>query len=171
MPLGMTNAEYLRHLRARAAADGKCYSCRCRPAKLGARYCVECIAKSADFERRLVRERRCTNCCSNLPRGDRRRICPSCRSKFKENAQRMRQAWIAAGMCSYCGKRHAMPGRRQCIDCTERTRIRILTYERSKGRSVKVGSCSICSAMGLVGTGHDRRTHDRYFAKAKAWLP
>lgn len=171
MPLGMNNAEYLRHLRARAVADGKCYSCRCRPAKPRARYCAECIDRAKDFEHRLVKERRCTNCCSNLPRGDRRLVCPGCRAEFKAKAEQMRAAWIAAGLCSYCGKQNAAPGRRQCIECAERTRIRILTYARRKGRGVKVGSCSVCTSMGLVGTGHDRRTHDRYMAKAKTWRP
>jgi hypothetical protein len=37
------NAEYLRELRAAAAAKGLCYVCRCRPRKLGRKSCQDCL--------------------------------------------------------------------------------------------------------------------------------
>src|ERR1041384_2440291 len=99
---GMSNAEYLRELRKRAAVDGKCYVCRCRYAKDNCRSCQECIDRSREFER-SIRYKRCITCCCNLPRGWAIQLGPGCRDSENSKSRAKTQARLAAGLCSTCG--------------------------------------------------------------------
>ena len=166
---GMTNAEYLRALRQRAVEKGKCYQCRMRWQKPGARYCAECIARSRAGEASFVRRRMCIDCCCNLPRGATQQRCPGCREATYEQRRAQVVAWVAAGLCSQCGKRAPMHRRRRCLACNEDGRLRMIAFYRKRGGTPKKGACSVCTAMGMPGTGHTKATHARYMALAAHW--
>jgi len=67
-------------------------------------------------------------------------------------------------MCSQCGKHSPMPQRRRCYECNEAGRLRMLGYERRRGRKPKPKPCAICNRLGLDGTNHTRHTHARHMA-------
>lgn len=48
------NAEILRALRLRAAAEGECYTCRCRPVVRG-RYCEHCRSRDRDRKNKAAK--------------------------------------------------------------------------------------------------------------------
>lgn len=164
----MTNAEYIKALRLRAVAEGKCYQCRCRPQKPGARYCVECMERNRTRERANY-YKRCINCRCNLQSTWRRLLCPGCSHERNERTREERQKLKASGICSHCGKQPAAPRRLQCLACLEDTRLRALVRNRMNGAKPKRGSCSTCTAQGLPGLNHTKHTHDRYMAAAEKW--
>lgn len=105
-------------------------------------YCSECLEKVREYNRanrKFYRENHiCTECGKNsVPDGE--RICPECRAKaanrknslteeqkirYKENF-RIRQNVLYQersrnGICTRCGKRKAMPGRKRCGICLKK---------------------------------------------------
>lgn len=165
---GMTNAEYLCALRKRAVELGRCYGCRKRPLKPGARYCFECIQRSARFGKTLAATRRCTNCCCNLPRGWTTQLCPGCSVLVSERDRAQRAALIEAGLCDQCHA-PAAPGHRRCQRCLDDVRDRQLARNRARG--MRPRACPACRELGIDGSGHDRRTHGRWLERRKAWSP
>jgi hypothetical protein len=165
---GMSNAEYLRALRQKALTEGKCYTCRCRPARIGARYCDDCIQRSAETTKAAVARRICINCFCNLPRNRTAQVCLSCANAEQERRSAQKESWASAGLCSQCGKQPCMSGHRRCLACNEDGRLRMLAFYRAQGTEPIV-RCSICKRLGLSGINHTKKTHARYMAMSAQW--
>jgi hypothetical protein len=90
----------------------------------------------------------------------------------KDSARYRREvdARIAAGLCGRCGMRPVEPGHAQCRACLDAMKDRALARNRLNGARAKDG-CSICKALGIEGTGHNRTTHDRWMERQKTWRP
>lgn len=76
----MTNAEYLRMLRQRAIAEGRCSMCRARPVRTGRKLCQLCCKKN-DVKNRaryaaLLASGRCPRC--GAAPVDGRKLCAAC---------------------------------------------------------------------------------------------
>lgn len=162
-----TNAERLRRYRAAAVARGLCYSCRARPAKPGARYCTDCLARTREHQASIA-YKRCQSCCVEL-RGRKALLCVDCTAKDTARFRRVYDARIADGMCGVCGRHPRLENRARCLDCLESLRLRILASNREAGSKPK--QCPTCRELGINGTGHNRRTHDRWMERRKAWAP
>lgn len=164
-------AARLKELRAAALAAGRCYVCRCRPIKPGRRSCQECLDRVAEHQKNN-RGVLCCKCSQRL-RGKRRgkRMCAPCAAKHSIKGTARFVARANAGTCGRCGQAPCVSGRSQCFRCLEDMRDRALYASRVGGSKPKRNSCSICTAMGVPSMNHDRRTHDRYMARAQAWAP
>lgn len=108
----LSNAEYLRELRAKAIAEGRCSVCRCREPRPGNRICDYCI--------RLARERQRTG------RGlERRRRSDRAKSKRRIASRKER------GLCITCGRNAPALNRVSCTGCLEAIAARVASYYRS----------------------------------------
>lgn len=161
-----SNADRLRRYRLAAVADGRCYTCRCRPVKLGARYCAECITAAHDYRKSIAYEK-CTHCGAEL-NGRKALLCVACMRKSSKRFQQRVAARVTAGICGRCGK-NPLKSESQCVGCLDEMRDRILAINRADGR--KPRPCPICRELGIGGTGHDSRTHDRWMERRKVWAP
>lgn len=157
---GMTNAEYLRALRAKAVAEGKCYSCRARPARVGARYCDECFQRRADHVK-TVAYKKCVVCFADV-RGRGTQTCAECSAKQRRRNAERREELLREGSCTRCGAQ-VNPGNTMCVRCLDDARDRAIARYRAQGMKPS-NPCSICGI-----TGHNKRTHYRYVARAVAW--
>lgn len=157
------NAEYLRAARAKAAAEGKCATCRCRPAKPGTRYCEECFRSSAE-RRNAIRYIKCISCGGQVSGTQ---MCRPCTLAATRRHASKSAASVAAGRCSRCHREPLHPGRSHCVGCLDDLRDRVIAIRRRRGS--KPRPCSTCSTLGLSGTGHNRRTHDRWMEHSKEW--
>jgi hypothetical protein len=160
------NAEYLRALRAKAVAEGRCYTCRLRPAKPGARYCVECIARTTEYRER-IRYVKCRNCGAPVAGSQ---FCEDCAAKKAERSRRAALEAFASGLCTRCKEHPAHPGHAHCVECLDAQKDNQLARTRLRGARPR-DACSICTSLGLSGIGHNARTHDRWLARRKAWAP
>jgi len=162
---GMTNGEALRAYRAKAVAEGWCYQCRCRPVKPGARRCSECLARIAKYKDSIA-YKKCQRCGADVTARKTKHCEPCSRKHADRNAERVAEL-LLGGMCR-CGS-PARPGQTMCADHLEKMRLHALAVARDRGVKPKVRACSVCTAMGLPGINHDRRSHDRYMEHAKRW--
>jgi hypothetical protein len=156
-----TNAEKLRRLRADASLRGKCFTCRLRDVRAGARYCDVCIQRSQDYQDSIA-YKKCQRCGVDVSeRGT--LLCDGCSNKHLEWSVQRRENRLSQGLCGRCGLRPFEPGFKQCKDTQ-------LAKNRAAGMAPR-DACSICTALGMSGTGHDSRTHDRWMERQKAWAP
>lgn len=104
-------------------------------------YCSECLEKVREYQRKnreFYREHHlCTECGKvNVPYSE--RICPECRAKIrnrKNPTREQKEKWnrrfrdrqkiiykqrADAGICTRCGKRKVMPGKKKCGICLEK---------------------------------------------------
>jgi hypothetical protein len=128
---GMTNAEYLKHLRVKARAKGMCGECRCRPAKHGRVSCAHCIARSVTQKQRLVAKAKkgktlCTTCGYRLRR-PRMLTCAGCAANSKRHDVKRR----ALGGCARC-RWPAVPGTALCQAHHQGNRIAARAYYWAK---------------------------------------
>jgi len=161
-----TNAELLRTLRAEARADGRCSTCRARVARPGRMTCQDCVDRS-NACKRANKGRLCLRCCGEL-QGERQGMsyCTPCSDVLNEKSRARAKHKLAAGVCSYSGcHRPLAPGHTACLQCLDDRRDRVMALSRQRGRKPK--RCPICGPDSPGG--HDRRTHDRYVARAAAW--
>lgn len=158
-----SNADRLRRLRVAAVERGLCYGCRLRPAKPGVRNCAECLAKVQAYKAR-VKGTKCINCGDPVSGTA---LCWSCTGRHSSYELARREARKMAGECQRCGRNPPHPGATLCLGCLDDLRDRVLTMERARGRQPK--PCGTCKALGIDGTGHNRRTHDRWMARREAW--
>ena len=107
----MTNADYLRHLRAEAKANGKCATCRARPAKPGRSTCQVCVDKTESYKRKHVVKGLC-GCGRSRYRG--LAVCKRCRERSQAQANARRDRHILAGLCYRCDQ-PAAPDRSECV--------------------------------------------------------
>lgn len=63
--------------------------------------------------------------------------CPDCRAQATEKSRKKRMEWAKQGLCIYCGKRPALPGKNEC-GCV--TKKRETTY----AKRISKGVCVIC---------------------------
>lgn len=130
---GMTNAEYIRHLRKQARAEGKCGECRARPAKYGKATCQVCLDRRyAAVAVKLAKARQGTTLCTTC--GDRRRrkgkrTCWSCADRSKRNDASCK----ARGTCTKC-RWPAVPGTTMCQSHHQynRRKVREWHFERAE---------------------------------------
>jgi hypothetical protein len=163
-----TNAETLKRLRAVAALRGKCFTCRLRDVRPGARYCDECIKRSDDYQAKIA-YKKCQRCGVDV--SDRETmLCADCTGKHTDWCRQKRDGRIADGLCGRCGLRPFEPGFAQCVSCLDDCKDIQLARNRIAGMAPR-DACSICTALGLSGMGHNRRTHDRWMERRKAWAP
>lgn len=162
---GMSNAEYLRELRRRAVAEGKCYMCRCRPVRTGARYCDECIKRTAAYKDAIA-YLLCLLCGADVA-GLGVQHCRECSDRISERVSTVRAQRVLDGQCSLCPN-DASPGQTMCVACLERLRLGALARNRASGAK-PTNRCSICVERGWPGLSHNKRTHDRYMASAVQW--
>lgn len=162
-----SNAERLRRYRADAVARGLCYVCRARDVKLGTRYCEVCLEKGRKYQESIA-YKRCQTCGVDL-NGRKALLCVECTAKSSAGYRRMWNRRVADGTCGRCGKRPLHQGHKQCVSCLDEMRDRILVLQRDAGR--KPRPCPACRELGIDGTGHDRRTHDRWMERRKQWAP
>ncbi len=118
------NAEYLKKLRAEAAARGDCYICRCRPATEGRRNCQHCIdlarIKAREMYATNPKKGLCTLC--NRPRVRGIRTCEMHREAARaRNSSRYYEA-VASGRCGSCKKPDASSNA-LCRACLDRVRV------------------------------------------------
>lgn len=165
---GMSNAERLRVLRADAVARGLCFTCRCRAVRAGTRYCDVCIQRAADYKASIAYVK-CETCGADV-RGRGTLACDACTAKDTARATARRADFLARGLCGSCGLKPCYLDRSECSDCLDENKDRQLLRNREAGH--RPGSpCSICSSLGLSGTGHNRRSHDRWMERRKQWTP
>lgn len=114
------NGAYLRELRRTAKADGKCGTCRHRPAKPGRVTCVECLANGKECKRRLEAKRISAGLCRcGATPTDGLRVCAACRARHQVRELARRARRLAAGLCTRCGTSTAgKVGRYLCVGCT-----------------------------------------------------
>lgn len=138
----MTNAEYLKQLRAKAVERGLCYVCRCRFPRPGVRTCDECLRRQGEAKRGKPRT-----------------------AHGKERVARRQRERVAerhaAGMCIKCGWRPNLAGYSSCMFClddtAERTRMSMEAKRRRSGVELRgPRPCTLCGQL-----GHDRRRHER----------
>jgi len=133
----MTNAESLRRARAKARADGRCITCRHRPAKPECVTCEECLGTLADRRKANVARGLCG--CGNERVPGRMR----CRACLDALRARQHLKWTTAttqGLCGVCWA-PAVPGRTMCEPHLER--LRLGTSERIRGWRA-AGLCITC---------------------------
>lgn len=118
--------------------NGLCPKCG-KPLDREGHYCCECLEKVRVYHRENREFYRinhlCTECGKNsVPEGE--RICPECRAKnaiwkkplteeqkirYRDNFRRQQKSLYKersdAGICTRCGKRKAMPGKKKCGIC------------------------------------------------------
>jgi hypothetical protein len=103
-PKTVGNAVYIRHLRAKAVAEGKCSSCRARPAKEGRKSCQECIdniaARKAAHYATSAGRGMCSACTQPALEGLRQ--CAKHHAKHSADHRRRTEKRLAAGLCSHC---------------------------------------------------------------------
>lgn len=159
----MTNAEYLKMLRARAKVEGKCSVCRARPARPYKMTCQECVDRAAQVQKR-TKGKLCRRCYGSL-HGSRHGMsfCNACSVVLGEAAQERRRNAVKAGMCAKCKKR-PLSTDTLCSGCADNYRDRAAAKDRLNGSPPK--PCGVCG----VG-GHNRTTHERYVERSKAWSP
>lgn len=162
----MNNADYLRELRTKAAADGKCYVCRCRTPRPGIRTCDHCLGLGAALKAKIA-GKRCQYCFEVLHRCRRGlALCYNCEERDTRYAARRSDVHVAFGICGRCRVR-PLATSFHCSRCRDNIRDSKLAAARRDGR--KPRPCPVCRALGIDGTGHDRRTHDRWVERAKQW--
>ena len=161
-----SNAEMLRRLRADAVARGLCYQCRHRPAKPGTRYCAECIKRAADYAKSIA-YKKCQSCGVDVSARNRLQ-CSACERKDIERNLRVSMERVQRGMCGRCGRRPVRAGSAQCVSCLDDQRDMALARRRAAGS--KPMSCPVCRELGINGTGHTSRTHDRWMERRKSWI-
>lgn len=122
----MSRAAYLRELRAKAKAEGKCSICRAGPAREAMLTCVECSEKGSKDKRRRNAERLsegvCTQCRGPMQPG-RTWTCLTCkpliqgsmRSLVIHQAAVRKQALGGIGKCERC-KGKAVKGMLYCAN-------------------------------------------------------
>jgi len=162
-----SNAMRLRQYRADAVARGDCYACRCRPVKPGTRYCSACIQRAADYADSIA-YKKCQTCGVAL-NGRRALLCERCTASNTAHGAKVAAGRKAQGICVRCGKRESFAGAAQCLVCLDNMRDRVLAVTRAQGR--KPRPCPVCRELGIDGTGHDSRTHDRWMERGKRWAP
>lgn len=138
MPNGLTNAEYLKQLRAAAAVKGLCYSCRARPCKPGLRRCQVCLDASYAYR-------------TSNPKGIKAEA-----SRNRASASRRRARYRASGMCHQCGKRPPMARRAACQPCLDSNASRTAKSTRSAGHSPTNRQCTVCGQPGHTAQRHAR---------------
>ncbi len=156
----MTNAEIIRGLRAKAVAEGRCQTCRCRPALPSVKWCRVCADRSK--QARIARNKRrkgkdCTRCGASVGRMG-RSACQACADKEAKHALARGKRKRAAGVCANC-KSTVVPGRSRCQIHLDAERDRQLAISRASGAYPK--DCSNCG-----NPGHDRRTCARWHERA-----
>lgn len=153
--LEKANAAALRRYRNFRSA-GLCISCK-RPTQNGACRCAECASKELRrlrsgraYEllrlRRYHTRRESTRCklCGANPPTPKHSLCESCIAntpkRYKENALKRRLAWIAAGLCTQCGRTRDRKGK-LCARCAKRgARKARLRLERLRQLSASASS-------------------------------
>lgn len=163
-PTRLSNAEYLRELRARASAAGLCYVCRLRTPRPGLKTCDECLGKGY-AHRRAVRGRLCDNCCVELPpdRAGKSR-CAKCADKNALETAARRAARVKAGVCERCGLFPPCGNSLCCVDCLDQNRDRAAARRRLAG--FKPINCPHCG-----GLGHNIKSCARYQERVRLWAP
>ncbi len=162
-----SNADRLRRYRLAAVAKGRCYSCRARPVRPGTRYCEDCFDR-VNKHQKAIAYKRCQSCYADV-RGRKALLCAACTTRSSATARIWADRKTAKGLCDRCGNRPLLTGHRGCVDCLDDKRERALATMREAGR--KARPCPICRELGINGTGHNRRTHDRWMERRKAWAP
>lgn len=118
--------------------NGLCPRCG-KPLDREGHYCSECLEKVRKYHNEnrefYIENHLCTECGKNkVP--DRERICPECRAKrqkirkpltedqktryrehFRKQQKSLYKERSDAGICTRCGKRKAMPGKKKCGIC------------------------------------------------------
>lgn len=163
-----TNAETLRRLRADAANRGKCFTCRYREVRPGTRYCEECIQRAAAYKESIA-YRKCQQCGVDVSKRGTLE-CAECTSKSSAWHRRRADARVANGQCARCGALPVKPGHRTCVPCLDEGKDSQIMKNRIAGQEPR-DACTTCTALGLSGVGHNRRTHDRWMERRKAWAP
>lgn len=117
MSRGLSNADYLRLLRAIAKAAGLCVQCRCRPQLKTRTCCAVCDSKGKEAKSRLKREGRC-KCGKRTRRG--KGDCVACAQSNSARSIARRVAAKAIRQRSACFKRKAVTDRVACKSCLDR---------------------------------------------------
>lgn len=138
-PPGTTNAEKLRFYRHRAASQGLCYTCRCRPKTETSRYCAECLANNDAHERaRGARNQKAGLCaCGREPRSG-WKTCEECAIRAHRGHAKQRDRRDAYGLCRRCAAPR-VAGRTQCEACLAINRERVRARRQSKIASGRCG--------------------------------
>lgn len=133
----MTNAEYLRGLREKAVAEGRCAMCRARPARKGRRTCQHCISSVKDKQHANLAAGLCR--CGRMPAPG-TKTCSRCAEIAARRDQRRRDRTHAAGLCGVA-KSHGpvAPGRVLCEACLARNAERTLDEYHQR---VMLGLCA-----------------------------
>lgn len=152
------NAETLKRLRAEAAAKGRCYVCRCRPQKPGAKTCVECLARVAARKVKCVADGLCP---CGKPRGKGLTYyCRRCAARNSKGNLRRADRLIAKGLCRHCGTAPANHGLKHCQRCIDKAAGYYATYAQ---RNREAG---LCRCGGELDGGFKQCTGCRAYARA-----
>lgn len=158
----MNNAEYLKMLRAKAKAEGKCSVCRARQAREGRMTCQECVDRARDFRSRTYGVK-CDRCYGDLGERIGMAYCGACAEHYSEVESMRRHIRKSNGMCAECGKA-ALSTDSMCDRCADMLRDNAMMRARLAG--AKPYKCSICEIL-----GHNRSGHARMMERAKEWAP
>ena len=93
--------------------------------------------------------------------------CTNCTARRRAQRRRVRERRIESGLCTECGKRPPLPGRKYCAPCQQRTRRarkRLYCRRKRSGRCTNCGraaechpltTCKLCRKL-----SSDRRLHN-----------
>lgn len=121
--------------------NGLCPRCG-KPLDREGHYCSDCLAKVREYHRKnreFYRENHICSECGKIIVPGRERICPECRAKrnnkrkplteeqkmrygesFNNYQKSLYRERTENGICTRCGKRKAMPGKKKCGVCLEK---------------------------------------------------
>lgn len=141
-PKTVGNAVYLKHLRAKAIAEGKCGQCRKRPAKAGRKTCQECIdlsgiRRAAHYATSAARGM-CSVCTQPALEGLRQ--CAKHHERQSTNHRRIAASRIAAGMCVHCDS--PLQTSTLCAKHARKMRQRVNEVAQ---RRIAAGLCRYCA--------------------------
>lgn len=135
---------------AKRKAEGRCTKCG-RPAKPGYTSCADCLRKRNDHRARRHAEGLCSCGAPPIPG---LKQCAKCRQRNQERKRRQK----AEGRCAHC-PRKARPGRRTCVRCGDRLRMRAKgVYHRARAeRERRAANTAGAGAATQARDPHHRR--------------
>lgn len=86
--------------------------------------CSKCLAKKKEYREKRKSEKKCAWCGA---RTDGKVLCEECTRKGSLRKHKDREFLKSIGICTYCGKRKAVPGKSWCADCA---------YNRNEARRI-----------------------------------
>ena len=158
-----TNSDLLKKYRAQAVADGRCATCRARPAKAGCKTCEACIAATAERQRRHREAGKC-------PCGRKRvRGLSACRACLDRRLQASRLSYAQARALGKCVRHGCHEAARQGhIHCDHHAAEAAANARRMSHALREAGLCVGCGAPNQRGTWRCERCSTPARRKRKA---